>query len=606
MFAVFIAIYGLLWQWIHPAVADSISASQQKSAQPQGSSVNGSVEILSCESIRASYEALAEQNPDDSAAGAGNVSCESIRAVYEGLAGKRASLLDETGRTRILGGREAQAHSWPWQVTLKVITMPACGGAVLTPSWVISARHCFLSYSNIRLWKVMAGKHDLQNEEEACQQISKISKIIPHEDYNRSKKTNDVVLVKLETPLRFTDCVRPITIVTEPVEPPGMCTVTGWGSTTEYGPRMAKLQEVNVTILSHGTCSRLYGPRVTETMLCAGDVEGGVDACQGDSGGPLSCYSGDRYKLAGIVSWGVGCGRAGKPGVYTNLQHYARWVESTIKAEASPGPDESSDRMADVCGLAAVPPWGLSADCARVRRVEGEARVEPVSEASAHSWPWQVSLQAEGRHCCSGSLVRRRWVLASSHCHCRAGGKVDSVLLGAHRLWLSTSQAFGIQAVNTSHANQTGAPPSSDLMLIRIQGAVEFGLTIAPVCLPDQGSKLDESWSCVTTGWEMGTFSAFISPNVLHQARLQLLNASACESRWGEEFSDEVHLCADAAGSVGCMGNAGGPLLCSSGGVYYLFGLMTRSGSQCDASSPAVFTRVSAFRPWITQITGES
>ncbi|KAG5830561.1 hypothetical protein ANANG_G00312010 [Anguilla anguilla] len=134
MFAVFIAIYGLLWQWIHPAVADSISASQQKAAQPQGSSVNGSVEILSCESIRASYEALAEQNPDDSAAGAGNVSCESIRAVYEGLAGKRASLLDETGRTRILGGREAQAHSWPWQVTLKVITMPACGALFSPPA----------------------------------------------------------------------------------------------------------------------------------------------------------------------------------------------------------------------------------------------------------------------------------------------------------------------------------------------------------------------------------------------------------------------------------------------------------------------------------------
>ncbi|XP_061085768.1 ovochymase-1 isoform X1 [Conger conger] len=605
MFAVFIVIYAFLWQWIHTAVADSISTSEQTSAQTQANSASSSVQILSCESIRASYEALAEQTPDSVNASAGNLSCESIQTIYEGLAGKRAFLQDQTGRLRIVGGDEAQAHTWPWQVTLQVVTMPACGGAILTPNWVISARHCFLSHSNIRLWKVMAGKHDLKNKEEACQQVSKISKIIPHEGYSRQTKSNDLVLVKLETALRFSDCVRPITIVNEPLEASSACTVTGWGSTEEYGPRTEKLQEVNVTVLSPGACSHFYPGRMKKRMICAGDAKGGVDACQGDSGGPLSCYCGDRYKLVGVVSWGVGCGRAKKPGVYTDLQRYTGWIKSAIKAELSPDLDESSDRVAGLCGVAAVPPWGLGSAVAGVQQVDGEAWVGPVSEARPHSWPWQVSLQARGLHCCSGSLVHRRWVLAPTLCPCRFSWTVDTVLLGAHRLWLSTSYSFGICASNTSHVNQTGSPPSSDLMLIRIQGAVDFGLTVAPVCLPDAGTKLDGSWSCITTGWELGRFSA-ICPNILHQARLQLLKESSCRRRWGEDFSEESHLCADAAGSVGCMGNAGGPLLCQNGGAFHLFGLMTRSGGDCDADSPAVFTRVSAFRSWITQITGES
>ncbi|KAJ8373506.1 hypothetical protein SKAU_G00040860 [Synaphobranchus kaupii] len=609
MFAVFIVTYGLLWQWIHPAVArrspDAIAASQHKSALPQSCATETSVEIPSCESIRAGFEALAEQTADSSIASAGNLSCESIRAIYGELAGKRAFLLDERERNRIVGGHEAPPHSWPWQVTLQVVTMPICGGALLTPNWVISARHCFLRYSNVQLWKVVAGKHDLQNREEAGQQISKISKIIPHKDYSKKTKVNDVALLKLETPFYFTNYVRPITIVNEPIELPRICTITGWGSTKETGPRVPRLQEVNITVLNQHTCIDLYGGRVTESMLCAGDVEGGVDACQGDSGGPLSCYCGDRYKLVGVVSWGVGCGRAQKPGVYTNLQRYTNWIESTMKAEISPKSEESSDRIADICGLAGIPPWGLGSGFAQVKWVDGEPRVEPVSEARAHSWPWQVSLQADGRHCCSGSLIHRRWVLGPGRCVCRDGGKVDTVMLGAHRLWLSTSPTFRIQAFEPSPVKQTKSPASSDLMLIKIRGTVHFGLTITPVCLPDKGTKLDGSWSCVTTGWEMGKFSA-ISPYIHHQARLQLLDQSSCKGRWGNEFSEEIHLCADAAGSVGCMGNSGGPLLCHNKDVYYLFGLMTWGSGLCDASSPAVFTRVSAFQSWITQITGES
>ena len=48
---------------------------------------------------------------------------------------------------------------------------------------------------------------------------------------------------------------------------------------------------------------------IPNIFMCAGREAGGQDSCEGDSGGPLVVKGKNgRGSLAGIISWGIGCG----------------------------------------------------------------------------------------------------------------------------------------------------------------------------------------------------------------------------------------------------------------------------------------------------------
>ncbi|KAF7248217.1 Hepatocyte growth factor activator [Varanus komodoensis] len=98
------------------------------------------------------------------------------------------------------------------------------------------------------------------------------------------------------------------------------------------------LQEVTVPIIPDHICRNydVYGAEISENMFCAGYLDGISDACQGDSGGPLACEKDGISYLYGVISWGDGCSRAGKPGVYTRVTKYVDWINEKI----NPNPKE--------------------------------------------------------------------------------------------------------------------------------------------------------------------------------------------------------------------------------------------------------------------------
>lgn len=146
-----------------------------------------------------------------------------------------------------------------------------------------------------------------------------------HSGYNATSfnHEHDIALLRVNA-LTFTSSTQPIQLSSS-VSTGASATVYGWGI-TETGAASTVLRQVEVSVISLTLCGHLYGSGIMPGHICAGVPEGGKDSCQGDSGGPL--IENTYGKLAGIVSWGYGCGEAAYPGVYTNVAAYKTWVEN--------------------------------------------------------------------------------------------------------------------------------------------------------------------------------------------------------------------------------------------------------------------------------------
>ncbi|XP_061071970.1 suppressor of tumorigenicity 14 protein homolog isoform X1 [Conger conger] len=235
---------------------------------------------------------------------------------------------------RIVGGEDADIGEWPWQVSLHFRTSGhVCGASIISDTWLLSAAHCFKyapEYHDAQNWQTYSGMHDQYDHDDV--QMRKVKNIISHPDYNQMTYDYDIAMMELSEPLEFTNTIHPICLPDRThFFPPGMpCWVTGWGTLREGGRTARVLQKAEVKVINDTVCNVVTEGQVTSRMLCSGFLSGGVDACQGDSGGPLVCREeSGKWFQAGIVSWGEGCARRNKPGVYSRVTKLRDWIRET-------------------------------------------------------------------------------------------------------------------------------------------------------------------------------------------------------------------------------------------------------------------------------------
>ncbi|CAI4231786.1 unnamed protein product [Auanema sp. JU1783] len=227
---------------------------------------------------------------------------------------------------RLIGGLVTKPHSWPWTVQLMFNGIHRCGGALIDNNFVLTAAHCFARSRIPSMYKVMLGGH-----KSGSGIPRNVTDIAIHDLFNIAwPNSYDVAVLRIDPPANITDTVRKICLPALPAPINGICVVAGWGVLSENGRKSQELREIHVPIVPWLECNNLenFRGRVhLPSMICAGYSQGNLDSCQGDSGGPLMCSFNGKWEVQGLVSWGIGCGRPGHPGVYSSVYSVLPWIQ---------------------------------------------------------------------------------------------------------------------------------------------------------------------------------------------------------------------------------------------------------------------------------------
>nr|BAP76070.1 serine protease like protein [Aglia japonica] len=228
---------------------------------------------------------------------------------------------------RIVGGRRAEPHAFPWTVAILKNERMHCGGAVITNKHILSAGHCF-KWDDFTSMKVLIGLDNLEDLNKVEQRS--ISNVIIHEQFTSTavRDENDIAVATLNQPVVFSENIVPICLP-QPKEEFGdrVATIVGWGRVGVERSASKVLLKASLRIQSDEQCMEsLLAKHLKPMMMCA--FSKGKDGCQGDSGGPLLVFeTNGTYVQAGIVSWGIGCADPRYPGVYTKVSYFIDWIQ---------------------------------------------------------------------------------------------------------------------------------------------------------------------------------------------------------------------------------------------------------------------------------------
>ena len=197
--------------------------------------------------------------------------------------GSPCGVLSQPGVTlKIAGGEVAASHTWGWMVSLRVLDTHFCGGAILNERFVVTAGHCLtapeVTMKNIT---VCVGIDKLSD---ICSQSVAVDSYTVHHEFIESTAVNDIVLIRLATPLNFSDpfvgriCLPNTTHPFEYPETGTFVIAAGWGSTYEGGKANNALRQASLKILDKSV------------RICASDTF--------DNRLQLCAYSPDRGKNA--------------------------------------------------------------------------------------------------------------------------------------------------------------------------------------------------------------------------------------------------------------------------------------------------------------------
>ncbi|XP_046995612.1 trypsin delta-like [Schistocerca americana] len=268
--------------------------------------------------------------------------------------------------------------------------------------------------------------------------------------------------------------------------------------------------------------------------------------------------------------------------------------------------------LVSACG--AVPPVMLRSQCSalggrnsppisstpytpslRGRSIRVGSSVVGSLPADISQFPWQVSLEALGRHVCGGSVISETWLLTAAHCFSLTRNRGLSVRAG------TSSRGSGGTQFNVAHKvchEKHGLTADYDIAVVSILGSFFADLKVKPVVLGR--SELSGGAGVFVSGWgDMRHGDA--SSDQLHAVSMTIVERSLCNAIYRGLITDRM-ICAENTdtGRDVCHGAGGSPLV--EGAIQY--GIASWGNGCSSATYPGVYTNVAGLRYWIISTTG--
>lgn len=265
----------------------------------------------------------------------------SVAVTAANKSGEAGNITED--KQAIISGTVASLSDYPWIAFLATADeQQFCGASLISPTWVLSAAHCFLNEAGDAVdietgaesTVVLNSSTSVPFAENAIR--GAIARIIVHPSYDPNAETSankddfDIAVIELTQSVELTPVQLPSADSGE-LAAGTEVRIMGWGTTevndeNESINPSSELLEARQKIVGASDCNSVYEGGITGNMICAGAVEAGgtQDTCQGDSGGPMVFANGDSFVQIGLSSFGgtttgPACGDPDAPGVYARV-----------------------------------------------------------------------------------------------------------------------------------------------------------------------------------------------------------------------------------------------------------------------------------------------
>lgn len=561
-------------------------------------------------------------------------------------------------KPRIMGGEQSPLGIYPWgaSIGLKGLTPREghfCGGSFIAPNWVLTAAHCVRPDSANKI-QVYGDSNFL----ETGGKVFPVDRVIIHESYDEDTLENDVALLHVTT--RYGgEILRPLAPAdAERLAAAGTVAVAvGWGLTAEGTEVRNAERRISVQIVDNPTCNGLasYAGAVTDGMMCVGFPEGGKDSCQSDGGGPLAVGDGKggRYQV-GVASWGEGCGRPMKFGVYARVTTVYPWIMDRLAGKPQP-PRKPKPQVAQTSALPATAPAAarttantpastqtrsVGAPAAsppplqlgprslypqsaatpsdvpivmrdaqqylqnRQRLLALKPRIIGGEPAPVNAYPFMASISVRNSnprngHFCGGSFVAADWVLTAAHC-VKSDQAANIQVYGGSNQLSSGGRVYGVTRVIV-HERYDSITQENDIALLQLSQRAVVS-TVSPLPATEADRLAGAGTAATAIGWGLTSEGGDVQ-NTLRRVGVEIVSNQACNApgAYAGGITDGM-LCAGfrAGGRDSCQGDSGGPLIVNNdNGTFYQAGVVSWGEGCGQPNKYGVYTRVSEYRSWI-------